>query len=106
MDEFLCPNGEWVSMDDVAFYCDAMTHHEALRYIVGEIMWEHGQSGLPSWWKQRYRGVIIEVAIEDAYVLSCGVQYDPIHDQWHASKDVPVGRAWFEEKNHDRIRVS
>lgn len=98
MGDFVFPNGEWMLLEDLAFYYDTVTEQEALLHVVGQIIFENGQSGLPSWWKRRYRNAIIEVAIDDAYVLSCGVRHDPIHDQWYPAKDVPIGRVGFEEE--------
>lgn len=96
MRDFIFPNGDWVSLGELSFFYDEVTEEEALLHVVGQIVFENGQSGLPSWWKRRYRNTIISVAIEDAYVLSCGIRYDSLHDQWHASKDVPMGRVGFE----------
>lgn len=96
MRDFVFPNGEWVTLEDLSFHYDTVTNQEALLHVVGQIVFENGQSGLPSWWKSRYRTAIIEVAIDDAYVLDCGIRHDPVHDQWYAAKDVPVGRVGFE----------
>lgn len=95
MEHFVFPNGEWRPLDDLCFFYDTVTNYEALLHVVAQLVFENGQSGLPGWWKRRYRSAIIEAAIDDAYVLGCGIRHDPIHDQWYASKDVPVGRVGF-----------
>lgn len=99
MRDFVFPNGEWIAIDELSFFYDTVTNEEALLHVVSQIVFENGQSGLPHWWKHRYRNAIIAAAIDDAYVLDCGIQHDPLHDQWHASKDVPVGRVGFKKEN-------
>lgn len=96
MDHFVFPNGDWVTTNELSFHYDIPTKQEALLHVVAQLVFENGQSGLPVWWKRRYRNEIIMAAIDDAFVLSCGVKHDGLHDQWHASKDVPIGRVGFE----------
>lgn len=96
MTVFVFPDGTLTALDaDLCDLVEADTDDEAVQNFVAEILYDWGFDGVPLWWKEHYRQVIIERAIMDGHTLSTGIVCNERFNEWYASDEVPYGHVEF-----------
>lgn len=93
---FVFPDGTMMGLDQEL--CDEFgteEDHEGVYTMVVEILYEWGFDGVPDWWKERYKRVIIENAIHEGHSLMTGIVCNQKFNEWYASPEVPYGHVEF-----------